>query len=229
MGAGNPFRDPWDSGQLGLAYITPEIWADCDGTDWDGSAEQLAQAQRMIEAEVETYGFWLNGETYAYAVTDEHGSERADCCGFLGWEAVTEAANEAADGLEHTAATVRKSAADLAFALADFDFRHGSVLGSALDVYAERMRETAAECETALQPRARLHVRAAARLIDAGARLAKRLRKRLRREHAISLLPTPGGLRQMAQMFTDSAERADQAAAAYEELAGLAEQLAEDI
>ena len=104
LGMGNPFfEDPggFDSGQVGLAYITPEIWADCQGTEWDGSAEQIAQAQKLITAEVETYGAWANGETFAYTVTDEYGETKADCCGFIGIDAVTEAANEAADGLEH--------------------------------------------------------------------------------------------------------------------------------
>jgi hypothetical protein len=256
IGAGNPFRDPWDSGQLGLAYITPEIWTDCHGTDWDGSAEQLAQAQQLIEAEVETYGYWLNGETYAYTITDEHGSERADCCGFLGWDAVTEAANEAADGLEHTAAVVRKSAADLTFALAQFDATYGSAVTNALKNQAKHMHDGAAECQAALdgtappRPVIKLNATQVQQFREAAHAMATRLGEDsdidirsgaaalldLIRElilpeppakgMTINLSPTESGVQSMVQMFTEAAGRADAALTAYEELAGQAELLA---
>src|SRR5580693_6426933 len=56
--AGNPFfEDPgeWDSGIVGFAWIDAKIWADCRGTEWAGSDDQLAEARKLITSDVEQY------------------------------------------------------------------------------------------------------------------------------------------------------------------------------
>jgi hypothetical protein len=100
---------------------------------------------------------------------------------------------------------------DLVLALAQFEADHGHVVTNALENQARHMRETAAACEAALaappqpQPAA-----------EDGST-------------TISLMPTPAGWRGMARTFTEAADKADAALAAYEQLAGQAEQLAENI
>lgn len=98
-GDSNPFRDPWDSGRIGTGYVTPQIWADCQGTEWTGSPEQVALARQMIAAAVQVYGEYVNGECYAYTITDAEGEQVADCCGYIGDDAVNEAAGEALAGV----------------------------------------------------------------------------------------------------------------------------------
>lgn len=98
-------EDPggWDSGQIGLAYVTPQNWAETQGTEWTGSEEQLAQARKLITGDVEVYGMWANGECYGYRITDEYGEEIDACWGFIGYDDVTEQASEVAEHAEHKA------------------------------------------------------------------------------------------------------------------------------
>jgi hypothetical protein len=97
-----PFDDRWDSAQCGVAYVTREHWASTQGTEWTGSDEQREQALRLIAADVEVYGQYVNGEVYCYAVIDPADGETVDSCsGYYGWEAVTEAAREAAESATH--------------------------------------------------------------------------------------------------------------------------------
>jgi len=92
-----PFDDRWDSAQCGVAYVTAENWKECQGTEWAGSDEQKAIAAQMIKGDVELYGWYVNGETYAFCITDASGDVIDSCAGYLGWEAVEEAAREAAE------------------------------------------------------------------------------------------------------------------------------------
>jgi hypothetical protein len=87
----------WDSGQIGIAYVTPQNWADTQGTAWTGSEADTEQALKLMAGEVEVYGWYANGETFAYAITDPRDGEVADsCAGYYGYDAVMEAAREAA-------------------------------------------------------------------------------------------------------------------------------------
>lgn len=100
---GNPYTafDPgeWDSGQVGIAYVTPENWRECHGTEWTGSDEQVETAKRMISASVTEYGQYVNGEVYYYTITDPRDGEVVESCGgFIGYEFAEEAAREAAEG-----------------------------------------------------------------------------------------------------------------------------------
>lgn len=98
-----PFTDPWDSGTLGLAYVTRKNWADTQGTEWTGSQDQLDKARSLIEAEVDVYGKWLNGEVFGYRIIDPVDDEEVDSCwGIIGYEYVEEEANMSADHTEHT-------------------------------------------------------------------------------------------------------------------------------
>lgn len=97
------FADQWDSGVAGLAYVTAEDWKRTQIAAWSGSAEDIAQARKLIAGDVQLYGQWANGECYGYRITDEYGDEVAASWGFIGWDTVTEAAEEAADELQHVA------------------------------------------------------------------------------------------------------------------------------
>jgi hypothetical protein len=93
-----PFDCRWDSAQCGVAYVTAKMWADTQGSEWTGSDEQVEQAKRLIAGDVETYGQYVSGDVYCYAIIDPADGETVDSCsGYYGWEAVTEAAKEAAE------------------------------------------------------------------------------------------------------------------------------------
>jgi hypothetical protein len=101
----NPFRDPWDSGQLGFAYITAETWAMTQGAAWEGTDEQVAQARKLIEDEVETFGEWCAGETYQYEITSPDGDQAGACSGYIGWDSAVSAADAEADRLAAAASS----------------------------------------------------------------------------------------------------------------------------
>jgi hypothetical protein len=114
LGTGSAFpEDPgrWDSGCIGFAYVDREVWEDTQGTDWQNAftagpeayAEQARMARSLIISDVEQYGMYVNGECFAYTVTDRYGEILDDCAGFIGIEYATSEADMAADWLKHVA------------------------------------------------------------------------------------------------------------------------------
>lgn len=94
------FADPWDSGQAGLAYVTPKNWADTQGTEWTGSEADIEQARLLCAGDVQTYGQYLNGEVYGYVIKDFDGETLDECWGMYGYEYVTEEASGVAENME---------------------------------------------------------------------------------------------------------------------------------
>lgn len=89
-----PFACPWDSGTLGLVFVTRESmdsgWGAGQWTD-----ENVAQA---IKAEVQEYAAYVAGECYGYVVKDKDDETLDSCWGYIGSKYVEEAAREAAEG-----------------------------------------------------------------------------------------------------------------------------------
>lgn len=73
------FSCPWDSGQVGWAYITPESAKrmGCEGL-------ALASLEKMIQQDVSTYDDYLTGRCYGFVVETEDGEELDSCWGFVG-------------------------------------------------------------------------------------------------------------------------------------------------
>jgi len=88
------FSDPWDSGQIGFIFVTPEQIRKEYG---DFNPEKVALATKVLEGEVEEWGHYLNGEIYGYIVEDPDGDEVDSCWGFDDLDYCREQANEAAD------------------------------------------------------------------------------------------------------------------------------------
>jgi hypothetical protein len=82
----SPFLCPWDSGQVGIYVVTRREIIDNYGTY---SPATISQAKRCIEAEVETYDQYLNGEVYGYVLKDSKGEEIDSCFGFYGYDPTT--------------------------------------------------------------------------------------------------------------------------------------------
>ncbi len=75
------FGCPWDSGQVGWAYVTQESaeTMGCVGADW--TEEKLCES---IRAEVEEYDKYLTGDVYGYVVTEANGEEGESLWGLIG-------------------------------------------------------------------------------------------------------------------------------------------------
>jgi hypothetical protein len=72
-----PFNCPWDSGRVGLIYITHEDilknYEEAEITD-----ALIERAKDLMNSEVQTYNAFLVGEVYGYIV--EHDGEELDSC-----------------------------------------------------------------------------------------------------------------------------------------------------
>lgn len=66
------FRDPWDSGQVGLVFVTQQHLDDTGG-----------EPDALMEADVKEWDAYLRGEVYGYVV-DEGGPHEESCWGFVG-------------------------------------------------------------------------------------------------------------------------------------------------
>ena len=71
------FSCPWDSGRVGMIYISK---AKAAQEGWK-TPEQAYEAMR---AEVEEYDHYLTGQCYGYVVEDADGDRNDSCWGFLG-------------------------------------------------------------------------------------------------------------------------------------------------
>lgn len=86
-----PFDCPWDSGQVGWAYITAE----------QAKSERLADPATTIEAEVSTYDQFIRGEVYCFSVEDKDGNVIDGSCGYYGLDHVKAEATEVANGVRN--------------------------------------------------------------------------------------------------------------------------------
>lgn len=86
----------WDSGQVGFIYVTREALLK-EHSAKRITKKMLAQAQKNMEGEVETYDQYLSGQVYGYIVEDEDGEHLDSCWGFYGYEYCLEEAKSVAD------------------------------------------------------------------------------------------------------------------------------------
>lgn len=75
----NDFRDPWDSGQLGIIYCTKE-----EAQKWYGKEDVSPdEAKCELIAEVENYNEYMNGSWYGFYIEGLDGDVEDSCWGFL--------------------------------------------------------------------------------------------------------------------------------------------------
>lgn len=77
---GRAHHADWDSGQVGVVYVS---FDDIKKGYGDVSPESIEQAQTVINAEVKNYDRYLRGECYGFRLIED-GEERDSCFGFLG-------------------------------------------------------------------------------------------------------------------------------------------------
>ena len=96
----------WDSGYIGVHYITKESWKKIHG-DSEFSEEE---GVRILKSELETYQQYINGEVYLYDVIDLDGNSIDSCGGYYGYDYVEKAAKEAVDWeIQSTKSTIRQN------------------------------------------------------------------------------------------------------------------------
>ena len=78
----SPFSCDWDSGQVGIIYITHDKLKE-EGHDLD-DPELAEKVGKLLEAEVKEYDYYLRGECYGYVISNSDLEEFDSCWGFLG-------------------------------------------------------------------------------------------------------------------------------------------------
>jgi len=75
------FADPWDSGQLGIIYMTAETYRN----EFGKKLLNRKRALKCLQSEVDEYNDYLTGNVHGYTITDtETGEEVHSCWGFIG-------------------------------------------------------------------------------------------------------------------------------------------------
>ena len=69
-----PFSCPWDSGQVGIIFMTPQAQHE----------NKIEDPVACLKGEVEVYDMYLTGQVYGYIVKDDEGEELDSCWGFFG-------------------------------------------------------------------------------------------------------------------------------------------------
>jgi len=76
-----PFSCPWDSGQVGIIYISMEKARQ----EWKGTDKEVrAKALDCLLDEVKTYDQFLTGDVYGYITEAPNGKEISSCFGYFG-------------------------------------------------------------------------------------------------------------------------------------------------
>lgn len=76
----SPFSCPWDSGQVGIIFVSKVDAA----KHWDANTKE--KALECLRLEVEEYDQYLTGDVYGYVIEDEEGDILDSCWGFYGWD-----------------------------------------------------------------------------------------------------------------------------------------------
>lgn len=91
----SPFSCRWDSGQLGVIYVTREQAKKQGFTDDSMIYDRL-------EDEVAIYDQFLRGDVYGYKIFDAEGEELDSCYGFYGDQTCEDAGKEMVDYYDRT-------------------------------------------------------------------------------------------------------------------------------
>jgi hypothetical protein len=94
-----PFTDPWDSGILGIIFITHEKIRKEYGWKYI-TATRAKQIRGYLENEVETYDQYLTGQVYGFDLTcNQCGESLESVWGFYGYDWKTNGIKEYVDGV----------------------------------------------------------------------------------------------------------------------------------
>lgn len=83
------FSDSWDSGTLGLVYMTKE--------QQEETGIATENIEEVLRQEVATYDQYLTGDVWGYVIEDEEGNTIDSCWGYLGSECAEEEARSQAE------------------------------------------------------------------------------------------------------------------------------------
>lgn len=81
----SPFSCRWDSGQIGFVLVSKKQALE----EYGGvrvSSKKKAKIKSVVEAEIETYTKYVEGEVYGFEIVDENDDIIDSCYGFFGYD-----------------------------------------------------------------------------------------------------------------------------------------------
>lgn len=78
----------WDSGQIGFIAVSKKDILDNFGGKIV-TQKTKEKAVKLLDAEVETYGYYVEGDVYGFRIVDEDDNEVDSCWGFYGLDFLT--------------------------------------------------------------------------------------------------------------------------------------------
>jgi hypothetical protein len=84
----SPFSCRWDSGQIGFIVVNKKTILDNFGGKII-TQKTREKAIKLLDAEVETYNYYVEGEVYGFRIVDENDDEVDSCWGFYGTDFLT--------------------------------------------------------------------------------------------------------------------------------------------
>lgn len=89
-----PFGDPWDSGQVGVIWISKQKVRE-EYKVTRVAKDTYEKVVKVLESEVKVWSQYASGDVYGYIIEDEDGDELDSCWGCYGLDYTTEQAAEA--------------------------------------------------------------------------------------------------------------------------------------
>ena len=91
------FSCQWDSGQVGLIFITKEKAMKEFG--WDSlDEEKIQRIKDIMVSDVQVYDDYIRGDVYGYKIENAEGEEIDSCWGYYGYDHETSGLMESAKG-----------------------------------------------------------------------------------------------------------------------------------
>lgn len=84
----SPFSCRWDSGQIGFIAVSKKTILDNFGGKIV-TQKTKEKAIKLLDAEVETYNYYVEGDVYGFRIVDEDDNEVDSCWGFYGTDFLT--------------------------------------------------------------------------------------------------------------------------------------------
>ena len=79
------FNDKWDSGQIGFVYVSYARLR--EEMRWKNiTKDRIKRAYEWLEAEVQIYGDYLEGNVFGYTLENREGDEVDSCWGYYGYK-----------------------------------------------------------------------------------------------------------------------------------------------
>lgn len=94
-----PFSCPWDSGQVGFIYVTPEKIRE-EYSVKRITKKIIEKCKAVLVSEVATYDSYISGEVYLVVEKDENGEVVDSCGGYYGYDVAKEEAKRIQDNLK---------------------------------------------------------------------------------------------------------------------------------